>query len=116
MKNTITCLFLLLSMSQAEQLIAQQKTRCGTVEYMARLKAEDPTLSDKIEMTESTAQRRGAAQQDEHDGCNPRREERVRDQPGPPEPERPGHDQHRARERSQHDAGPRKSLSPDVSV
>src|SRR5713101_2892112 len=55
---------------------------------------------------ESTAQPRGAAQHSEHDGCDARPEQRVRDQPGPPESERPGHNQHRARERAQHDQGP----------
>src|SRR6266853_3322563 len=54
----------------------------------------------------STARPRGAAQQGKHNGCDPRREERVRDQPGPPEPKRRGHDKHRARERSQHEACP----------
>src|SRR6267142_2095562 len=34
----------------------------------------------------STAQPRGAAQQGKHNGCDPRREERVRDQPGPHSP------------------------------
>src|SRR6266852_9155102 len=55
---------------------------------------------------ESTAQPRGAAQQGKHNGCDPRREKRVRDQPGPPEPKRCSHDKHRARERCQHEACP----------
>src|SRR6266403_1271252 len=55
---------------------------------------------------DSTSQPRGAAQQGKHNGCDPRREERVRDQPGPPEAKRRGHDEHRARERSQHEACP----------
>jgi hypothetical protein len=41
-----------------------------------------------VRCPEPTAQPRGAAQQDEQDGSDPRREECVRDQPGPPEPER----------------------------
>jgi len=44
--------------------------------------------------------------QDENDGCDARREKRVRDEPGSPEPERAGHDQHRAWEGRQHEAGP----------
>src|SRR5437762_12931903 len=56
---------------------------------------------------ESSAQPRGAAQHAKHDGCDARPEQRVRDQPGPPQPERPCHDQHRARKRTQHDENPR---------
>src|SRR5207245_2634522 len=59
---------------------------------------------------ESTAHPRGAAQHAEHDGCDARPEQRVRDQPSPPEPERPCHDQHRARKRAQHDEDPREVI------
>jgi hypothetical protein len=91
-------------------------TRSGTSGQEDPAHDHDPHQADDgrdeprigaVRCPESTALPRGAAQQDEHDGCDPRREECVRDQPGPPEPERPGHDQHRPRERSQHDAGPR---------
>src|SRR6266850_240773 len=66
----------------------------------------DEARIDAVRCPESAAQPGGAAQQDEYDGSDPGREERVRDQPGPPEPKRRGHDKHRARERSQHEACP----------
>ena len=55
---------------------------------------------------ESAARPRGAAEQNQHNGCNPCGKQRVRDQLRPPEPERPGHDQHRPWERSHHEARP----------
>jgi len=51
-----------------------------------------------VRCPETAAEPRGAAQRSEHDRRDPRREERVRDHPGPPEPEHSRHDQHRARE------------------
>src|SRR5213595_3739811 len=63
-----------------------------------------------VRCPESAAHPRGAAQYAEHDDCDPRPEEGVRDQPGPPEPERPCHDQHRARKRTQQDEDPREVI------
>src|SRR3989449_4045676 len=51
---------------------------------------------------ESSAHPRGAAQHSEHDGCDARPEQRVRDQPGPPEPERPCQDRKSTRLNSSH--------------
>src|SRR5213595_4283822 len=63
-----------------------------------------------VRCPESAAHPRGAAQYAEHDDCDPRPEEGVRDQPGPPEPERPCHDQDRARKRTQQDEDPREVI------
>jgi hypothetical protein len=72
---------------------------------------DEPRI-DAVRRPEPAAQPRGATQQGEHDGCDPRREECIRDQPGPPESERAGHDQHRAWVRTQHDGGPCKVVQP----
>ena len=55
-KRFLLLLFILLTLIQWNHLFAQQKKRCGTVEYMARLKTEDPTLAVSIEKTESIVQ------------------------------------------------------------
>ena len=89
-----------------------RRTLLTTTTHSEADEGRDEPRIGAVRCPESTAQPGGAAQQDEHDGCDSRREERVRDQPGPPEPERPGHDQHRARERRQHDERPREVVQP----
>src|SRR6266851_4807201 len=84
-------------------LLSPSSTRSGT-SGQDSAHDHDPSEADDgpdeprigaVRGPESSAHPRGAAQHSEHDGCDARPEQRVRDQPGPPQPERPGHDQHR---------------------
>src|SRR5690349_17682910 len=52
MKRSLPVILLLFLWFQAELLVAQEMKRCGTTEYMARLKAEDPTLEARLEQND----------------------------------------------------------------
>lgn len=57
MKKSIPFIITLLILFPSIKLCAQNPIRCGTVEYMARLKAEDPTLVDRLREAEMAIQR-----------------------------------------------------------
>ena len=57
MKKSIRVVLTLLILFQTVQLSAQQTKRCGTMEYMARLKREDPALANRLKEAELTIER-----------------------------------------------------------
>ena len=54
MKVILTLVAALMMMVQPNVSSAQQKKRCGTAEYLEKMKAEDPTLAERIRQDEST--------------------------------------------------------------
>lgn len=56
MKKNLSIILLLLVSFLSGQLFAQEKKRCGTTQYMARLKAEDPTLAGRMRDAEKLMQ------------------------------------------------------------
>src|SRR5437773_7742404 len=99
----------LLSPSSTRRWTAGQNPARHHDPHQAHDGPDEPRIG-AVRCPESAAHPRGAAQYAEHDDCDPRPEEGVRDQPGPPEPERPCHDQHRARKRTQQDEDPREVI------
>src|SRR5881296_2355828 len=77
---------------------------------------EDEPRIDSVRCPDPAAHPRRAARDAEHDRSDPGLEQSVGDDPGPPQPERPGHDQHRAWDELITMPAHTRSFSPDVSA
>lgn len=68
MKRNLLIIILFLLSIQLNQSFAQNRRRCGTNEYMARLKREDPTLEARLQQTEQLIQQASLQSQTQKTG------------------------------------------------